>query len=1383
MSPPRSSRTDALLERLRAENIETWFDLGLMLDRLRDERAVPSASAPAGFSDFRRKLARGVAFVTYYCAVDGVTMEIAKYAEAMRSLLPDPRIHFVGAQFGTGADSILGPEAQRHVIPEIDGFDRHSVYQRLFQHRLDRGSPLYNRLIADFWQSTLKLVATLGRLFDDEEIQLIFAVNTNSNPGNPPLALALVLLSEHLGIPVISNNHDFYWEGGCSEIERESLGQPKGPRDHFFTNAHLGEVFSVIEMTHPWRARSWLSLNLNDAQCDALVSKFGHSPASVAKIGTTVDLGRFHPLSRPRRTEVLQQIAALLGKGGLRVPVRSVAAEVERGIVGDPRPVLLGARSGRHVAFMQDNMIFLQPTRIIARKHIARDFDLIAALCQDPEFAAALDATPSLKITVVVTGPVAGGHEGYFEELLHLFEQALEVVPERLRERVFLAPLFAGIDSPEFRARYERPAEIADLYAIASLVCLPSETEGRGLPILEAAAAGVPILVRRYQPEAVYAELIGEDLAADQRLEVIEIRGSRVGPEAVAWARDVLLHPHHHAECRTHNRHVVDIRYGPGALEDDMRGALGQLHAQLQSNEAAEQRATQALARFRQRELRGARDLVDLVDTRRREYLAGTGRMGFMLMLKSLIDPSYFRVEEQRIQGLAFAFACRLVDGPAGLVPSDVTGRRAFFHAVESLFLHWKSEMPVMFDHALAYRHRNRRDHPYHRFTPEQLTGVINELHREVAEPDSPRIVPRAAHHFSNWGRALEMLCGGPPAIDQRARLRTRLAEDVPFAFFPGTELELELELFVLEAVRSRLGLGAHEFLTAERLTRSDLSPIHVILRERPCADLPTNETLQQLLTESTNEEIALVFESGAARVVRSRQLGIGIDVCQLGKRVLDTLREVRAGGGFLLAAEEQAAATTDILDLDRFHVGRAMHPLGAHLMGVEPGEGYVQWVPAGLRFALAYPTPVQTGRDLAELLEGSRFRELCAKRGEADVLEVLRRDAAERGSPVGHVLAELRDGGSRPRAESVIRQSVNGIYADGHPWSGSLARVAEGPLRYRIVSSPDNPRTMLDLVHRFERRSGERARIAWNGGYILNAELVGKLGLPESYIGSPLGMIVEDGRVLCPPLYAKPAFLVHASGALEIRRVGCGGGLEVALGATELKLPTEVHNPQQAPADQPCYYDLLFSDDTLRGDGRTLVRLAGTRIMEVAETAPGERVPVWPVGLVLSFPPGRLPAGFAQGAELELHLPAFSGVAQAVEAGPLLIENGELCIDMETEGWKTQNSIRTQAARLDYLDMRGPKIAAGLDSEGRLSVLTVNGRIRESVGATHTDMAEILRDHGMVAAMGFDPGGSATLVVGRKVANISPYNADYERDVWSLPPQPRAVSSGVIGY
>jgi exopolysaccharide biosynthesis protein len=186
---------------------------------------------------------------------------------------------------------------------------------------------------------------------------------------------------------------------------------------------------------------------------------------------------------------------------------------------------------------------------------------------------------------------------------------------------------------------------------------------------------------------------------------------------------------------------------------------------------------------------------------------------------------------------------------------------------------------------------------------------------------------------------------------------------------------------------------------------------------------------------------------------------------------------------------------------------------------------------------------------------------------------------------------------------------------------------------------------------------------------------------------------------------------------------------------------------------------------------------------MEIANTKSGENPAVLPVGLVISFPAGGVPSEWEVGRTLAIEVAGLDGIANAVEAGPLLLDDGKIAIDMEHEGWKTRASIQTQAARIDYLDMRGPKIAIGLDNRGKLVVLAVNGRIRESVGATHIDMAEILFERGMRSAMGFDPGGSATLVVGKEILNISPYNHEYERNVYSLPPEPRSVANAVIGY
>jgi hypothetical protein len=336
--------------------------------------------------------------------------------------------------------------------------------------------------------------------------------------------------------------------------------------------------------------------------------------------------------------------------------------------------------------------------------------------------------------------------------------------------------------------------------------------------------------------------------------------------------------------------------------------------------------------------------------------------------------------------------------------------------------------------------------------------------------------------------------------------------------------------------------------------------------------------------------------------------------------------------------------------------------------------------------------------------------------------------------------------------------------------------------MQFRIVTSGDRPKTVVALVEEFNADTFHQALIAWNGGYILNPELVGKLGIPESYIGSPLGLIISDGQVVCPPLFNKPALLVHRDGRLEIRRVSCEQGLVLRASGHELALGPDQRNPA-TPGPKPVFYDLMFPHEQIAGDRRIVCQIAGNRIIAIHQTEAGQPVQVLPVGLALSLPPDGLPEGWDVGTALEIRVRGLPDLAEAIEAGPLLVDGGQVCIDMEVEGWKTSNSIRTQAARLDYTDMRGPKIALGLDASSGITVLAVNGRIRESVGATHGDMAGILAARGMVTAMGFDPGGSSTLVVGGRPLNVSPYNHRYESNVFALPPEPRAVATAVIGY
>ncbi len=76
-------------------------------------------------------------------------------------------------------------------------------------------------------------------------------------------------------------------------------------------------------------------------------------------------------------------------------------------------------------------------------------------------------------------------------------------------------------------------------------------------------------------------------------------------------------------------------------------------------------------------------------------------------------------------------------------------------------------------------------------------------------------------------------------------------------------------------------------------------------------------------------------------------------------------------------------------------------------------------------------------------------------------------------------------------------------------------------------------------------------------------------------------------------------------------------------------------------------------------------------------------------------------------------------------------------------------------ASDLDkYLWRRHPRTIAGVTWDGKIVMLTVDGRSAKSVGASMQEAAKIVRELGLRDAMNLDGGGSTTLAVNGKVAN-----------------------------
>ncbi len=1379
-----------LIEKLKGEKIKTWFDLGIFIDRFKESKALPTAEYKSNFEQCIKDLScSSMGFITFMYSIDGVTIEIEKYTQVFKKVLPGIDVHYIGGKFYPEANEIVKSDVKKCEMPEIDGFNNWPLYQDFFYTRLERGSKSYNDLIIKFWNDVLTIVEKLAKYIVENEIKLLYLVNVCSNPGNVSLALATVLISEYLGIPVMNNNHDFYWEGGSQQLDINLKKSKKGPRDFFFTNAHLGEVFSLIQVLYPWESRSWINVNINKDQSRHLIIQNGHNPANVTEIGTAVDTSVYFNVSKRRKINAFFQFEKILSRYQDVLIGYSAEDVIKNHLVDEhnTRPILVGNKTRKISKFLNENIILLQPTRIIGRKRIELGFKLIKQLFKNPEFAERLKNTSNLKITLIITGPIANGHFLYYQDLISSFSKLISSISEDLQDKIYLAFLFSELDQKSFKSKFVDPVDIPDLYNIASLVLLPSKTEGRGLPIIEATACGTPIFCRRYTPEKVYSEVIGEHLPEKQRLKVIEFQGKKISSKHAEKIIERIFFPHLYTPEVLHNKEAVQQRFSINSLTENIVTICKTLHNQLQPNNSLISRTEALFEWYKKMVSFTNEDLQSLINTKTREYLAGYGKLAFMLQLKSLIDPSAFRMEEQNNRGFIHSFAKYLVNHYCQQNKIELSDLCKFYNAVDNIFYIRKGEHKIRHDHAFSYRHRNKYYYLYQDYTLQELTGLVNILFQEIINPRIEKNIDEVSYFFTDLELALAQLTSSfYLAIDHRKRLIKSMQQNVSFGIFPGEHTKYELEFFVLQSIRSRLKLSIETSLSKEILqaNKDKLAPVYVFANELSIGAWFNKAEILEYINSGKEPELKLLYDFKILNIINSRQVCVGLHFPQMGEKALTALKNIQEDKGFIITNRTHASMMSDIVNIDRFHLGKAWSPLQANIMGIPINSGYIQYVPAGIRSTLAYPTPIQTAYTLSKSIESKKYNQLVEIHGEDKLLKIIKKEVEQKGTPVDFILNNLLL--TKKEKNKVEFEFVNGIYSDKLPWNGVFAKALTSDKnnnwKFRALNSEGKTKTVTKFITDFKKTNNKTALIAWNGGYILNPELVGKLGLPESYIGSPLGLLITDGQVVCPPLFNKAALLIDNKGGMSVRKVCSNTGMLVKFGNTEFELTAKNYN-QSDLNKEIIYYDLLYPREEIAAKDRYIIRISGNTIKEIIEPGNSSVQKIIPVGLTFSFSKESFSYDIKEGDKIKITMKGLEDIEHAIGAGPHLIDNGEIILDMEKEGWTTNNSIRTQAARLDYTDMRGPKIAIGIDKKNDFYVLVINGRIRESVGATHFDMAKILLDAGMVSAMGFDPGGSSTLVVNGKTLNISPYNKEYEKNIYALPPEPRAVSNAVIGY
>ncbi len=133
--------------------------------------------------------------------------------------------------------------------------------------------------------------------------------------------------------------------------------------------------------------------------------------------------------------------------------------------------------------------------------------------------ATLLHAAKEAKLPVVIAGKQAAQIEEYASDLTHLhgprdwFRFLFGRTHPEMAHYKDMLTLFKSSDS--LRLGFVPDDELVALYNLATLYCQPSYAEGFGLPVLEALASGVPVVVSKTQ---ALVEVVGDAaLQADPR--------------------------------------------------------------------------------------------------------------------------------------------------------------------------------------------------------------------------------------------------------------------------------------------------------------------------------------------------------------------------------------------------------------------------------------------------------------------------------------------------------------------------------------------------------------------------------------------------------------------------------------------------------------------------------------------------------------------------------------------------------------------------------------------------------------------------------------------------------------------------------------------------
>jgi len=423
-----------------------------------------------------------VGFVsTRFAGTDGVSLETAKWADVFESV--GFSCYYFAGELDRPPEKSFLVAAAHFQHPDIK-----DIYRNCF------GARVRERYVTQkIYELKRKLKNELYRFIEKFEIDLLVPENALTIPLNIPLGIALAELISETGMATIAHHHDFFWE-----------------RQHFMINA----AWEYLNMAFPPHLPPIKHVVINSSADNQLGLRTGISATMIPNV---MDFENPPPSGD----------SASCGLDSAR------AGAGEDDYASDVRTAL---------GVAQDEILVLQPTRVVKRKGIEHAIELVRRL--------------GMKAKLIISH--ASGDEGHdYERRVREYSKLMNV------DTYFVSDI---INEQRGTTKDGRKIyTLEDVYPHADLVTYPSTFEGFGNAFLEAIYFCRPIVVNTY---SIYAMDI-----KPKGFSVIELDGY-VSDEAVRKTWKVLTDSDFRRKMVSHNYLTAKKYFSYSVLKDKLKNLI-----------------------------------------------------------------------------------------------------------------------------------------------------------------------------------------------------------------------------------------------------------------------------------------------------------------------------------------------------------------------------------------------------------------------------------------------------------------------------------------------------------------------------------------------------------------------------------------------------------------------------------------------------------------------------------------------------------------------------------------------------------------------------------------------------------------------------------------